>query len=293
MKVVGFGDNIVDRFIDRKVMYPGGNCVNFAVLAKKLGAESAYLGVFGSDELGEFVRSALIDNRVAIERCLTRDGPNGLTEIQVRAGDRIFLGWNGGGVTISDPFVLGPGDLDYLAGFDLVHSSVYSASVPQLPALRSTGALVSFDYSSEPEHRSAGFLARTAPYVDLALLSLGGMSEADAVAELERVVAAGAPIALGTRGEQGALLAAGGEIYAEPAAPTDPSRFIDTMACGDAFLTAAVLSLLEGGWTRERFPGPPAFRRALSAAAAAAAEQCYVEGAFGGGRAVGTPIRII
>ena len=38
MRVLGFGDNIVDRFLDRGLDYPGGNCVNVAVFARRLGS---------------------------------------------------------------------------------------------------------------------------------------------------------------------------------------------------------------------------------------------------------------
>ena len=34
VKVLGFGDNVVDKYEHIKTMYPGGNAVNFAVFAK-------------------------------------------------------------------------------------------------------------------------------------------------------------------------------------------------------------------------------------------------------------------
>ena len=52
VKVLGFGDNVVDKYEHLKVMYPGGNAVNFAVYAKKFGAErSAYMGIFGRQSM--------------------------------------------------------------------------------------------------------------------------------------------------------------------------------------------------------------------------------------------------
>jgi sugar/nucleoside kinase (ribokinase family) len=286
MKVIGFGDNIVDRFLDRKVMYPGGNCVNVAVFARRLGVESAYLGVFGSDPLGTFVREAIDAEGVDTSRCITRDGLNGVTEIKVVDGDRIFLGWNQGGVTTSDPFVLEDEHLRYLASAHLVHSSVYSASENQLPALRSAGTLVSFDYSSEPERRTDAYLAQTAPYVDLALLSCGNMTVAAVENELKRVHAAGASLAVGTRCQSGALMYDGERFLTHAAAPTDPLRFADTMGCGDAFLAGLVVSLLSSGWNRSFLPPVEDCRKALVRGAESAAAQCYVEGAFGYGRAV-------
>lgn len=49
-KVLGFGDNVVDRYEHIKTIYPGGNCLNFAVYAKMIGvSRAAYMGYFGND----------------------------------------------------------------------------------------------------------------------------------------------------------------------------------------------------------------------------------------------------
>lgn len=34
MKVLGLGDNVVDKYENLGIMYPGGNSLNFAVFAK-------------------------------------------------------------------------------------------------------------------------------------------------------------------------------------------------------------------------------------------------------------------
>ena len=63
VKVLGFGDNVVDKYEHIKTMYPGGNAVNFAVFAKKLGAErSAYMGIFGSDKAVSYTHLTLPTN---------------------------------------------------------------------------------------------------------------------------------------------------------------------------------------------------------------------------------------
>jgi fructoselysine 6-kinase len=54
--VVGFGDNVVDYYINHNVKYPGGNAVNFAVNARKSGVKSYYVGSISSDTDGEFLR---------------------------------------------------------------------------------------------------------------------------------------------------------------------------------------------------------------------------------------------
>ena len=283
MRVLGFGDNIVDRFVDRGVEYPGGNCVNVAVYARQLGAEAAYLGVFGDDDGGAFVRACIEAAGVDTTRCEVRTGPNGLTEIETVRGDRRFLRWNGGGVTLSDPIRLC--GLDYAGSFDLVHSSVYSAVESELPALRATKALVSFDFSSEPEYRCDEYLARVCPAIDLALVSCGGMEQQQVWSELRRFAAHGTGLVLGTMAEQGAVLFDGENFYHSNAAPAG-APFVDTMGCGDAYLAALVVELLGAGWRRGAFPSGMAIHRAMKRAARFAASQCSVDGAFGFGRDV-------
>ncbi|MCK2218443.1 PfkB family carbohydrate kinase [Actinomadura sp. ATCC 31491] len=282
MRVLGFGDNIVDRFVDRGVDYPGGNSVNVAVYARRLGAEAAYLGVFGDDALGGFLREAIAAEGVALERCVVRAGESGVSRLRVDDGERVFLGWNGGGVTVREPLALDDGLLAYAAGFDLVHSSVYSRSEPELPKLAGLGPLVSFDLSSEEEYRGPAYLDRVCPYADLVLLSCSHLDE-DATADLlAEAVRRGAGIALGTRGVAGALAHDGRDTVAAPARLA--TAVVDTMGCGDAFLAGFAVSLLGDGWRAGARAGSAMIERALRGGAESARAQCSVEGAFGHGR---------
>ncbi|AQZ61588.1 sugar kinase [[Actinomadura] parvosata subsp. kistnae] len=283
MRVLGFGDNIVDRFVDRGIEYPGGNSVNVAVYARRLGVESAYLGVFGDDELGAFLREAVAAEGVTVERCVVRAGESGVSRLRVDDGERVFLGWNGGGVTVREPLTLDDGLLGYVGGFDLVHSSVYSRSEPELPKLAGLGPLVSFDLSSEEEYRDPAYLDRVCPHADLVLLSCSHL-DADATADLlADAVRRGAGLALGTRGVAGAVAFDGKATVSAPARLAE--AIVDTMGCGDAFLAGFAVSLLRDGWTTGRPPAPDAIERALHQGAEAAHAQCFVEGAFGHGRA--------
>lgn len=292
VRVLGLGDNIVDRFVDRGVEYPGGNAVNVAVFARQLGAEAAYLGVFGDDEQGRFVRQAIEDCGVDTSRSSVRPGPNGVTEIETVDGERRFLGWNHGGVTLSDPVVLGEEDVRYAAGFSLIHSSAYSGIIPELPKLASTRTLRSYDFSSEPEYRAAEYLDAVGPWIDLALVSLGGMSRTDTWAELRRIASHGPSLVLGTQGDDGAVLFDGDAYYYSDAAPV-PGPFVDTMGCGDAYVSAFVVELLRSGWRRNARPGGAALHRSMRRAAQFAARQCTVEGAFGHGRPVDEAARTV
>jgi sugar/nucleoside kinase (ribokinase family) len=290
MRVLGFGDNIVDRFVDRGIEYPGGNSVNVAVYARRLGLEAAYLGVFGDDEAGRFLRACLTAQDVATDRCVVRAGETGVSTLRVDDGDRVFLGWNGGGVTVREPLALDRELLAYLASFDLVHSSVYSRSESQLPELARLSTLVTFDLSSEQVFRAPSYLDAVCPYADLVLMSCSDLDETATRDLLTEAVGRGAGLALATRGTEGAIAHDGHGCTAVPARLVGGARgLVDTMGCGDAFLAGFVVSLLRSGWSSGMSPRRDAIERALHDGAGTAYEQCFVEGAFGHGRHVGQP----
>ncbi|MEV4460143.1 PfkB family carbohydrate kinase [Microbispora sp. NPDC049633] len=287
MRVLGFGDNIVDRFLDRGIEYPGGNSVNVAVYARRLGADAAYLGVFGDDDLGDFIRASIAAQGVAVDRCAVRAGESGVSTLRVDDGDRVFLGWNGGGVTTREPIVLDDGLLRYAASFDLVHSSVYSGSESELPKLARLDTLVSYDLSSEDEYRTPEYLDRVCPHADLVLLSCSHLGEDATRALLADVVRRGATLALATRGEEGAIAHDGRVTLTTTAVRVeDPRLMVDTMGCGDAFLAGFAVSLLRAGWRAGAAPDGAVIATALRDGARSAHDQCLVEGAFGHGRPV-------
>ncbi|WP_309081446.1 PfkB family carbohydrate kinase [Zhihengliuella sp.] len=290
MRLLGFGDNIVDRFLDRGIDYPGGNAVNVAVYARRLGAQAEYLGVFGDDWSGRFLRQAIEDAGVGTARCLVRPGESGVSTLRVIDGERVFLGWNGGGVTVRQPVDLDEGREEYAAGFDVVHSSVYSGTESELARLRRHDVLVSFDLSSEPDFRTPEYLDRIAPSADLVLLSCAGLDEDESFALLDDAVRRGAGLALGTRGTGGALVTDGRLRATAPAqlVPEDVP-VVDTMGCGDAFLAGFLVELHGLGWRRGSPPAATELQAGLEAGARAARDQCLVEGAFAHGRPSAAP----
>lgn len=283
MKVIGFGDNIIDRFVDRHILYPGGNALNFSVFAGRLGAASDYMGVFGTDPLADHLRASLLNEGVSTRHSVVKAGPSGWANVSLEGGERVFGAWNGGGVTTAEPIVLEADQLEYIAGAQLLHSSAYSRSELELPKLAALPTLVSFDLSSGDEHRDSKYLASVCPHVDLALVSCADLPEQEARSLLAAIACHGAGLVLGTMGTAGSMLFDGSQYYRGYSVPLSPHEVKDTMGCGDAYLTAFALELLGTGWTKTSPPDADAIASAFKAGAEYAAQQCKTEGSFGHG----------
>jgi sugar/nucleoside kinase (ribokinase family) len=276
-RVIGFGDNVVDRYLDRGVFYPGGNALNFAVYARMIGARAAYLGVFGDDRHAAHIGAVLAELDVATERCHHETGENGYADVRLVDGNRTFVFSNQGGVSGTKPFVPDAGDLAYLAGFDLVHTSATSHLDDRLPAIRAAVPRLSYDLSWR--WRLDGKIEAVCPHVDAVAFSCGDHPGA-AEALLERAAGDGCGVAIATLGKDGALARSGGTTVFAPSAATS---VVDTLGAGDAFLTACLLSLVAAGWRRGETVPAAALTDALTAGAAFAARACQFDGAFGHG----------
>lgn len=275
-RVLGFGDNVVDRYLDAGLMYPGGNALNVAAYAKMLGAQAAYLGTFGSDRAGRHVRDTLKTLGIAADRSHILAGENGHADVRIVGGNREFVFSNRGGVAREHPFDPSDDDLAYIGGFDLVHTSCYSHIDPHLARIAGTSRLLSYDFSYRWQGGEA--IAQVAPHLDFAALSAGDAGRDGARRALKEVLARGCPMALATLGADGALLATADDLLEVPAAP---AQIVDTLGAGDAFIAATLLGLLRSGWRRGAVPARGDILAAMRQGAAFAARICTIEGAFG------------
>ncbi len=279
MKVIGLGDNVVDRYINEGIYYPGGNAVNFAVYARELGAESAYLGVFGGDEEAEHIRKALTELGVDTSRC--RAEPDAVTErcdIMLVEGDRRFVAEDErknlvSGIKLDEP------DLDYLHSFSLIHAGCYAEGIEaEIAKLKNLPQLVSFDFSNDSEFRQDNYLKCVCPHVDFALFSCEDLDDAEIFSILEKAHSYGAKIAFATMGVRGQWLLINGKCLS---GKVKLVKAADTMGAGDSYATAFLISLLRSGWKKGEELPEVAAEQAFEKAAAFSADVCLRMGAFG------------
>ena len=262
MRLLGAGDNVVDRYRDLGQMFPGGNALNVAVAARHAGAHAAYLGVLGNDSAGEVVRAGLLAEGVEIERVRVADGPNAWADVTVIHGERVFVG---GDPTISR-FRLDAADLAYAATFDLVHTGDCSALESQVADLAAAAPL-SFDFSV---HRERDLLEPILPHLTVACFSASDADEVEVMDLLSDAVARGPRLALATRGTAPALLFDGRRTWRQP---VSGGAVVDTLGAGDTFIGRFLVGVIAN-------EDPEASMRA---AQEAAARTCGHHGAFGHG----------
>lgn len=295
IKVLGIGDNVCDKYLHTKTIYPGGNALNIAVFGKLFGAEAAYLGTFGDDEVGQHVYSVVKGLGLDLSHCRLEEGPNGCARVQLVDGDRVFLQGNRGGISREKPPVLTKIDEEYISGYDLIHTSVYSFMEAQLPKIRGAASFVSMDFSDRYEE---DYLKRCCPYIDCAEISCGDMPEDEIQRRMARIMELGCRhIVIATRGSKGAYVMVDGRIYEQSPCLVKAK---DTMGAGDSFIACFLINYLDGIRTAVDFGEASGNRGVVTAeaykdiliqislyrAAVFSSKQCRRDGSFGFGKEV-------
>lgn len=277
VKVIGLGDNVVDKYEHIRTMYPGGNALNFAAYAKKIGINSAFLGAFGSDAESDHVQNTIHELGLDISKCRHFNGENGCARVTLEDGDRVFLGSNEGGVLRENGLNLTQDDLDYIKTFDLLHAGLYGYTEPELDKIRALSIPISFDFSDDFTIEE---VERIAPKVDFSFFSCSHLKTDEMLNLIMKAHKLGSKIVVVTMGEKGALLYDGTKFYSQE---PELVEAVDTMGAGDSFITAFLINYIskikENELERENI-----IKESLNEGAIFSAKTCLVEGSFGYGK---------
>ncbi len=284
MKLIGIGDNVVDRYINKNRMFPGGNAVNFAVFSSQCGEESAYLGIIADDREGRLVRDSLLQLGVDVSMsplvsgCVTER-----CDVRLVEGDRVFAGVSYGGNGVHRPLKLTEDHLDYLRGFDVIHCGCYAYMEDEMCKLADQKAFRTFDFSCEPEYRTKEYLDKVCPYIDMALFSAEEMTEEEREVLAAEVRSYDIKYVLVTNGKKGQVLYDGDSKHQGVVKLLEP---VDTMGAGDSFFASFVVSIMRNGLLETGELSREALDRAFDYAADFSARNCLVEGAYGFGATI-------
>lgn len=278
MKLIALGDNCVDHYRNTGACFPGGNAVNVAVHAARLGAQAEYLGNLGSDEMAAVVTAAMRENGVAYDHCPRREGcTTKICRYDVIDGERSFVEVEAGPAW-AGPIRLSPADLAVLAGADVIVSSCNAKIPEQLAGVEALPALFAYDFGEKEKYRTPDYYNQVCHGIDLAVLSCRKMGRQEFEALCAPLHRRGVVHVLATMGGEGQMLSDGKKIYQKP---TRRVAARDTMGAGDAFLAAFVCALYRAGWQKGRPMPREALLAALAEGQRAAAQNCLQEGGFG------------
>ena len=278
MKVLGLGDNVVDRYVNKKIMFPGGNAVNFAVYARECGLESAFLGYIGDDAEADHIIASLKEEGVDITGCHRIFGTTTeRCDVNLIDGDRVFIAADMRETKVP-PVSLSGRDIERLKDFDLIHAACYGCVEDELPKLSGLRGLKTFDFSVEEKYKEDGYLQKVCPWIDMALFSCEGMTEEEIQSLQEKVHGLGCRYVLATMGTAGQSLYDGSRRYSGRVKLVDA---VDTMGAGDSFFSSFVCMLLKQGWTRENPLTEQMIGKAFEKAAEFSANNCLRNGGFG------------
>lgn len=278
MKIAGIGDNVIDRYMNLGLMYPGGNAVNVAAHASKLGAEAAYIGSIGADREGRIIQSALESLQVDLSQCIF--DPESTTkkcDVNVFDGERHYIGADEGKKWAHTTRIREE-DIEYLRDFDVIHTSCNAKLHEDIYKLKELPGMVTFDFSVKDKYRTPEFLSVTCPYLELGQFSCDHMEEPEIKMLLRQVYERGCKNVLATLGNRGQIFYNGKDYIRGKVYYVEP---LDTMGAGDSYLAALLVCLLGHGWKKGTVLQEDVIRIALDKAAKYSSQNCRNEGGFG------------
>jgi fructokinase len=279
--IISLGEVLIDLIPSRQVHlaetcytpYPGGAIANVAVAIARLGGSSRFIGGVSNDEFGQLLLRVLGDNHVDTQYIrIIKQAPTAIALVTLyAAGQRCFTFYRH--KTADSQFQAG--DLDWSAWRDAVICHVGGVLLSTEPARTATlaamdytrrvGSIVSLDVNVRPALWSSrsdihNTLAKAIECTDILKLSAEEAAYLSEQSSLPKdphdrswltflgdsLLARGPRLVMITLGAEGALLLTSSHQVEVPARPVRP---LDTTGAGDAFMGAALYTLVQQGCT--------------------------------------------
>ena len=237
IKIAAVGDNCVDAYDQTGGAFPGGNPVNVAVYAVRLGGEASYTGVVGDDAYGKLMKESIAKKGVDISHLKVMPGSTAVTHVEIIDGERILGDYEEG---VMADFKLSEEDIEFLGSHDLVVSGIWGMIENDLEKIKACGTRIAFDFATKYESPVIGIAI---PFVDYAFFAYDGEDEEWMRNFMEEMQEKGAKTVIVTRGTKGSI-AYDGTSYTEFG--IIPCDVVDTMGAGDSFIAGFLYGILQG-----------------------------------------------
>ncbi len=233
MKLAAVGDNCMDVYENIGKAYPGGNPVNVAVYFVRLGGESSYTGVVGTDQYGKLMKEKIAEKGVDVSHIRFMEGNTAITHVELVDGERVFGEYEEG--VLAD-FKLTDEEIDFLCSHDMVVTGLWGNVHDDLAKIQARGVKVAFDAATRPEDPAA---VTAIPSVDYLFFAT---DDGDTPELRETMKQIKAKVVITTLGEKGSIVY-DGEKYTTFG--IIPCNVVDTMGAGDSFIAGFLKGILE------------------------------------------------
>jgi fructoselysine 6-kinase len=233
--VIGFGDNVVDYYININRKFPGGNAVNFAVNAQKSGIKAYYVGSIASDSDGVLLQHAISSEGVDISYSEVIDRTTEQAHVIIKDGDRNFTGGIRGSRLTPE---LTPKRIDLFKNSSLVHTSCHSRTESKIKKLKDIDVKVSFDFSDLDKYRTHKYLEEVCPSIYMAQFSVAANNQEEINRLITECKDFNVPYLLLTRGSKSPIFVDTQENKSYEGFIRKVNSPHDTMGAGDAYFAA-------------------------------------------------------
>jgi fructoselysine 6-kinase len=237
MKLATMGDNCVDAYRTLNRESFGGNCVNVAVQAVRLGIPAAYVGALGDDRYGREFLEVLKKQGVDTSHVKILPGKTAVTQVELVNGDRVFGDYDPGVTAVFKP---SEADIEFLSGHDIVTSALWGMVENELIKVGERGTPIAFDFCDKLDHE---IIDRIIGEVDYAFFSYDGDDLEFIKNYMKRLHSRGPRQIITTMGEKGSIAWDGKEFYIQGIVPC---QVVDTMGAGDSYIAAYLTGLVQG-----------------------------------------------
>lgn len=275
MDIICLGELLIDMFpaeVGRKLTEvtafrpkPGGAPANVAVAARRLGAQSAFIGKVGDDAFGHYLTGVLehegVDVRGMRYDSEARTAMAFVAKPDENSYDILFYRNPGADMRLQadelDRELLQSARALHFGSISLIQEPSRSATLEALRIARQAGALISFDVNYRPDLWSRDSarerVLATIPLVDLLKVNeievelLTGSGDPDTASK--SLMALGPQLCVVTMGPDGSYfrVTGGGEYV-----PPFRVNTVDATGCGDAFIASLLCKLvLDADWREQ------------------------------------------
>ncbi len=236
MKLAAVGDNCMDVYENIGKAYPGGNPVNVAVYFVRLGGESSYTGVVGTDQYGKLMKEKIAEKGVDVSHIRFMEGSTAITHVELVDGERVFGEYEEG--VLAD-FKLTDEEIDFLCSHDMVVTGLWGNVHDDLAKIKARGVKIAFDAATRPEDPAA---VTAIPSVDYLFFATDDGDTPELRETMKQIKARGPKLVITTLGEKGSIVY-DGEKYTTFG--IIPCNVVDTMGAGDSFIAGFLKGVLE------------------------------------------------